>query len=59
MTSKNSSEFVYIDDDMSPNAHHWAQNIEATKDVAIKPAEAPTWFQDPTFVQTLLKATDN
>jgi len=62
MVSNNNSkpsEFIYINDDMSPNAHHWAQNIEGTKDIAIKPREAFAWFQDPAFVQTLLKATDD
>jgi len=59
MTSKNSSKFVYIDNNMSPDAHHWAQTVEGTDDIAIKPGEAFAWFQDPTFVQALLKATDN
>jgi len=62
MVSNNNSkpsEFVYINDDMSPDAHHWAQNIEGTEDIAIKPREAFAWFQDPAFVQTLLKATDD
>jgi len=59
MTSNNTSEFIYIDDDMSPDAHHWAQNVEPTDDTSIKPGEAFAWFQDPTFVQNLLKATDD
>ena len=32
--------------------------MEGTEDVAITPSEALIWFQDPTFVQDLLKATD-
>ena len=58
MVSKNSSEFTYIDDDMALDAHYWAENVEGTEDVAITPSEALTWFQDLTFVQNLLKATD-
>lgn len=58
MTSNNTSEFTYIDDDMLPEAYYWAQNVEGTDDIAIKPGEAFAWFQDPTFVQNLLKATD-
>jgi len=58
MVSNTHSEFVYIDDDMTPDAHYWAENVEGTEDVAITPSEALIWFQDPTFVQNLLKATD-
>jgi len=58
MVSNNSTEFIYIDDDMVLDAHYWAENVEGTKDVAITPGEALTWFQDLTFVQNLLKATD-
>jgi len=58
MISNTTSEFIYIDDDMTPDAHYWAENVEGTEDVAITPGEALIWFQDPTFVQNLLKATD-
>jgi len=58
MVSKNSSEFTYINDDMAPDAHYWAENVEGTEDVAITPGKALVWFQDPTFIQDLLKATD-
>jgi len=58
MVSNTASEFVYIDDNMAPDAHYWAENMEGTEDVAITPSEALVWFQDPTFVQDLLKATD-
>jgi len=58
MVSNTASEFIYIDDDMAPDAHYWAENVEGTEDVTITPSEALIWFQDPTFVQDLLKATD-
>jgi len=58
MVSNNSTKFIYIDDNMAPDAHYWAENVEGTEDVAITPGEALIWFQDPTFVQSLLKATD-
>jgi len=54
----NPSEFVYVDDDMAPDAHYWAENVEGTKDIAILPREAFTWFQDPKFAEDLIKATD-
>lgn len=56
--NSNPSEFVYVDDDMSPNAHYWAENVEGTEDIAILPREAFTWFQDPKFAEDLIKATD-
>jgi len=58
MISNTTSEFIYIDNDMTPDAHYWAENVEGTEDVAITPGEALIWFQDLTFVQNLLKATD-
>jgi len=58
MVSNNSTEFIYIDDNMAPDAHYWAENVEGTEDVAITPSEALIWFQDPTFIQSLLKAMD-
>jgi len=56
--NSNTSEFVYIDDDMAPDAHYWAENVEGTEDIAILPREAFTWFQDPKFAEDLIKATD-
>jgi len=56
--TSNPSEFVYIDDDMAPDAHYWAENVEGTEDIAILPREAFTWFQDPKFAEDLIKATD-
>jgi len=56
--NSNPSEFVYIDDDMSPDAHYWAENVEGTEEIAILPREAFTWFQDPKFAKNLIKATD-
>jgi len=58
MVSNNSTEFIYINDNMVPDAHYWAENMEGTEDISITPGEALVWFQDPTFVQSLLKATD-
>jgi len=58
VTKSNSSEFIYVDDDMSHDAQYWAQNVEGTDDIAIQPREAFTWFQDPEFVRNLIKATD-
>jgi len=56
--NSNPSEFVYVNNDMSPDAHYWAKNVEGTEDIAILPREAFTWFQDPKFAEDLIKATD-
>ena len=53
------SDFIYVDDDMAPDAHYWSESVEGTKDMAILPREAFIWFQDPKFVKDLLNATDD
>jgi len=60
MVSNNSTtDYIYVDDDMAPNAHYWSESVEGTEDMAIMPREAFLWFQDPKFVKDLLNATDN
>jgi len=53
------SDFIYVDDDMAPDAHYWSESVEGTEDMAILPHEAFIWFQDPKFIKDLLNATDD
>jgi len=53
------SDFIYVDDDMAPNAHYWSESVEGTEDMAILPQEAFIWFQDPKFVKDLLNTMDD
>ena len=60
MVSNNiTSDFIYVDDDMAPDAHYWSESVEGTEDMAILPREAFIWFQDPKFVKDLLNAMDD
>ena len=60
MVSNNSTtDYIYIDNDMAPDAHYWSKSVEGTEDMAILPREAFVWFQNPKFVKDLLNAMDN